>query len=89
VENLYEKVSIGDVGYIYNGSFYRMFNVMDSWDKAPPANQRLGEPDQYEPLVWDPFPNIHETHLHKVDFHSPNVSGQENIYNRGALTARE
>ena len=89
VENLYDKVSIGDVGYIYNGFFYRMFNVMDSWDKSPPVNQRLGEPDQYKPLVWDPFPNIHKTRFDNMDYHSPNVSGQKNIDKMTAKTSRE
>ena len=27
IKNLYDKVSIGDVGYIHKGFFYRMFNV--------------------------------------------------------------
>ena len=89
VENLYDKVSIGDVGYIYNGFFYRMFNVMDSWDKSPPANQTLGEPDQYKPLVWDPFPNILKSPFDKMDYHSPNVSGQKNIDKMTAKTSRE
>jgi hypothetical protein len=37
---LYDMVSIGDVGYVYNGSFYRMFNVTLPWDD--PSNNRLG-----------------------------------------------
>ena len=49
VENLHEQpphVSIGDVGYLYNGSFMRMFNVTLPWDD--PANKLLGKPEKYE-----------------------------------------
>jgi|HubBroStandDraft_3_1064219.scaffolds.fasta_scaffold154725_1 hypothetical protein len=41
VRALYDEVSIGDVGYMKNGFFYRMFNVILSSDD--PANNRHGE----------------------------------------------
>jgi hypothetical protein len=88
VENLYDKVSIGDVGYIYNGSFYRMFNVMEPWDKSPPVNQRFGEPDQYKPLVLSPFVNHRQSRFSKGDYYSRNVSSQE-IHKVTAQTPRE
>jgi hypothetical protein len=89
VGNLYNKVLIGDVGYIYNGFFYRMFNVMDSWNKSPPANQRLGEPDQYKPLDEGLFNNIRRSRFEKGDYHSPNVSRQTDIDKMTAKTSRE
>jgi hypothetical protein len=82
VEGLYDKVSIGDVGYIYNGFFYRMFNVTLPWDD--PLNNRLGELESYEPLDRGPFVNIHKTSFDKGDYNTPNVSGQKNTENRRA-----
>jgi hypothetical protein len=83
VNALYDTVSIGDVGYINEGRFYRMFNVTLPWDH--PSNTRLGKPDHYEPLDWEPS-NIHEATLGKGDYHTPNVSSQDNS---GNMEARE
>ena len=49
VENLHKQpghVSIGDVGYLDNGVFMRMFNVTLPWDD--PSNELLGKPEKYE-----------------------------------------
>jgi len=55
---VYDHVSIGDVGYISdNGAFIRMFNVALPWNH--PSNKRLGEPDQYDPLILGEFTTIH------------------------------
>jgi hypothetical protein len=40
VEGIYDHVSIGDVGYVYEGGFIRMFNVTLSWDDE--SNKTLG-----------------------------------------------
>jgi hypothetical protein len=49
-EDVYDHVSIGDVGYISdNGAFIRMFNVTLPWDH--PLNRTLGKPDQYDRLI--------------------------------------
>jgi hypothetical protein len=42
----YDKVSIGDVGYIRRGHFIRLFNVLLS--EEHPSHQRLGVPDGFE-----------------------------------------
>ena len=53
---IYDKVSIGDVGYVREGGFIRMFNVMLPWDHE--SNRVLGEPVPYESLSFGPFANI-------------------------------
>jgi hypothetical protein len=50
LENIYDRVSIGDVGYIDEGAFIRMFNVIRPSDD--PSNGNYGEPDHYEPLYF-------------------------------------
>jgi len=40
------EVTIGDVGYIHRGAFYRMFNA--SRDPQDELNQTLGVPDEFE-----------------------------------------
>ena len=47
-EGLYDRVTIGDIGYISEGAFIRMFNVTLPWDD--PSNRTLGVPDRYDPL---------------------------------------
>ena len=48
-ENLHKQpghISIGDVGYLDNGVFMRMFNVTLPWDD--PLNKLIGKPEKYE-----------------------------------------
>ena len=52
------EVLIGDVGYVYNGAFYRLFNVTCPADH--PANHG-GVPDGFRVLEFDP------RLLHRVD----------------------
>ena len=40
------EVLTGDVGYILDGGFYRLFNATFAADD--PVNQRYGVPDEYE-----------------------------------------
>jgi hypothetical protein len=87
VKGLYDRVSIGDVGYVYNGFFYRMFNVTLPWDD--PSNNKLGELEYYKPLDLGRFLNIHEAHFDKGDYYTPNVAGQKNIGNTLAQIPRE
>ena len=50
VGDIYDQVSIGDVGYISSeGVFVRMFNVTRPWDDQ--SNRRLAEPEPYDPLT--------------------------------------
>jgi len=87
VEALYVRVSIGDVGYINEGHFNRMFNVTLPWDH--PSNTRLGEPDYYPPLDWGPFANILSGTLSKGDYYSRNVFAEDNSYSSAAREPRE
>ncbi|KAH9953164.1 hypothetical protein BC827DRAFT_169055 [Russula dissimulans] len=76
LRNIYDQVSIGDVGYVQDGFFYRMFNVTLPWDD--PLNTRFGEPEPYKTLVSDPFTNIREAALTKGDYYSRLVSKEDN-----------
>jgi hypothetical protein len=60
LERIYDRVSIGDVGYIDEGAFIRMFNVTRPWDD--PSNGNFGNPDQYEPL------NFHDNTIRRTPF---------------------
>ncbi|KAI9450046.1 hypothetical protein BJY52DRAFT_207256 [Lactarius psammicola] len=73
--NLYEKVSVGDVGYVREGYFFRMFNVRLPWNH--PSNRVLGEPDPYEPVDLGPFVNIRVSRLGRGDYYSRYVSTQD------------
>ncbi|KAI0271317.1 hypothetical protein BC834DRAFT_1030811 [Gloeopeniophorella convolvens] len=77
--NIYDCVQVGDVGYLSEGYFFRMFNVLLPADD--PSNQTLGNPS-YEPLNLGPFANIRESRLSQGDYYSRNVSTRE--HNIGA-----
>lgn len=68
----YDKVSIGDVGYLHEGSFIRMFNVMLPWDH--PSNRTLGNPKYYQPLDDGPFTNTLRCQFGRVEQYSRSVS---------------
>jgi hypothetical protein len=89
VEDLYEKVSVGDVGYVYNGFFYRMFNVTLPWGDL--SNQKFGasKPENYEPMKKEEFERISKSRLAKGDYYSPNVTSQKNSNNVYAQDPRE
>jgi hypothetical protein len=78
--NLYETVSVGDVGYVTDGYFVRMFNVLLAWDH--PSNQTCCTPDFYEPVDLGPFVNIRESKFTGGDYCSRHVATQE--HNAGA-----
>ena len=81
VQGVYNQVSIGDVGYISEGTFIRMFNVTLSWDDE--SNKALGEPCRYDPLRLDDIAIRRET-FGKVDYYSRRVSREENAGNMQA-----
>jgi len=89
VKDLYEKVSVGDVGYVYNGFFYRMFNVTLPW--SDPSNQKFdsSQPENYAPMKKEEFKQISESHLAKGDYYSPNVTSQKNTDNQFAQDSYE
>jgi hypothetical protein len=76
LENVYDQVSIGDVGYIDEGAFIRMFNVMRPWDDV--SNRNFGEPVYYKPLNFD-YSAIRRTTFDTTDYCSSSVSREENI----------
>jgi hypothetical protein len=77
-EGLYDRVSIGDVGYVNEGAFIRMFNVTLPWDDE--ANKTFGDPFHYDPLSSDTF-TIRTENFGKYDHCSRGVSREENAHN--------
>lgn len=73
--NIYERVSVGDVGYVREGYFFRMFNVL--LGSEHPSNRIIGEPEHYEPIDLGPFVNVRHSRLSRGDYHSRHVSTQE------------
>jgi hypothetical protein len=68
----YERVEIGDVGYVKDGYFVRMFNVLLPWDH--PSNPRSCTPEQYTPLDIGLFSNTKKTRFAKGDYYSRHVN---------------
>ena len=86
-KEIYNNVSIGDVGYLQEGTFIRMFNVVIPWDH--PSNRTLGEPEYYESLDWGPFANTLKRPFNKVDHYSRYVSTETNTANIHAMIPDE
>ncbi len=86
-KRIYNNVSIGDVGYLYEGTFIRMFNVTLPWDH--PSNGTLGRPEQYDSLDCGPFTNAIEDHFDRVDHASRFVTAETNAGNVQAMTPDE
>ena len=80
--DLYDRVSIGDVGYVYEGAFIRMFNVRLPWDDE--SNRNFGIPDPYNPL--DGHLSIRRETFEEVDHYSRCVSRDENPNNLQAAS---
>ncbi|KAI0299855.1 hypothetical protein BC826DRAFT_715775 [Russula brevipes] len=70
-----DHVSIGDVGFVRQGVFLRMFNVTLPHDH--PSNKKIGEPDPYNPLDPGSFVNLFGSTLTKGDYPSRHVSAEE------------
>jgi hypothetical protein len=73
--NLYPSVSVGDVGYVKEGHFVRMFNVLLPWDD--PSNRTCCVPEPYDPVNLGPFINIRESVFDGGDYRSRSVAAQE------------
>jgi hypothetical protein len=86
VRNIYEQVSIGDVGYVSEGFFHRILNVTLPWDHA---SNKVFELEPYEPLKSDSFTNIREAHLAQGNFPSRHVTTRENANNENAANPGE
>ena len=80
VENLYKQpghVSIGDVGYLDNGAFMRIFNVTLPWDD--PSNRLLGEPGKYEIIEPRYSNNVRNNEIREAVYCTPHVSKVDNV----------
>jgi hypothetical protein len=83
VERLHKQpgghVSIGDVGYLDNGAFIRMFNVTLPWDD--PSNKLLGEPGpwKYELIKPSYSGNVRDSEIREGEYYTPHVSKVDNI----------
>ncbi|KAI0282013.1 hypothetical protein BGY98DRAFT_157995 [Russula aff. rugulosa BPL654] len=74
VENLHKQpshVSIGDVGYLDNGAFMRMFNVTLPCDD--PSNKLLGKPEKYERIKPSDFSNVRDNEIREGEYYTPHV----------------
>jgi hypothetical protein len=94
VEGLYDcgNVSIGDVGYLCDGDFIRMFNVTLPWDHS--SNRKLGRPEEYDPLELekdddDDFVNVRGSENFQAEYHTRYVTKVENAGNVQAETPDE
>lgn len=85
VEGLYDcgRVSIGDVGYLDDGVFIRMFNVTLPWDN--PSNAKLGIPNDFSSLEQG---LVHSSQISQTEYHS-HVSKEDNTGNVQARIADE
>ena len=86
-KEIYNNVSIGDVGYIHEGTFIRMFNVILPWDHL--SNRTLGHPDPYDSLDCGLSANTLERHFDRVEHYSRSVSAETNASNVEALRPNE
>ncbi|KAH8998264.1 hypothetical protein EDB86DRAFT_825160 [Lactarius hatsudake] len=73
-EALYPSVQVGDVGFIRNGKFHRLFNALLSADD--PSHERRGAPHDHEPLRLQVRSQDHIDHgiLGPNDFYSYGVN---------------
>jgi hypothetical protein len=71
---LYDQVSVGDVGYIRDGYFIRMFNVLPPRDDH--SNTRVGELEPHDRMEVhdDPFNNIRTSTFGKETYYSRYVT---------------
>ena len=86
--NLYAHVSVGDVGYVSEGRFFRMFNVLLEWNHPSHLNYVLCVPEPYSRIELGQFVNVRESRFSIGDYYSrhvtrerrnnPIISGPEN-----------
>ncbi len=79
VEGLFNDpghVSIGDVGYLDNGAFVRIFNV--KLPRDDPSNKFIEIPKGYKPLKREHFDNVRRSEVRQEEYHS-HVSKVDNV----------
>jgi hypothetical protein len=69
---IYSPVEVGDVGFIREGKFHRLFNVLLPADH--PSHERFGVPEYYEPLLPSVVDHIDHGTLTPNDFCSYGVT---------------
>jgi hypothetical protein len=80
VEGLFKDpghVTIGDVGYLENGIFMRIFNV--KLPRDDPSNTFIEIPEGYKPLKLEHFENVRRSEEPQEEHHS-HVSKVDNIH---------
>ena len=80
IENFHKQrghVSIGDVGYLDNGAFMRMFNVTLPWDD--PSNKLLGIPEKYKHVELGCFGNVRNDEIREGEYYTPHVFKVDNV----------
>jgi hypothetical protein len=70
-------VSIGDVGYLDNGTFMRIFNVKLPRDH--PSNTFIFMPGEYKPLEQEHFDNVRRSEVPQREYHTPYVSKVDDV----------
>lgn len=68
---LYDQVQVGDVGYVREGHFLRMFNALLPADDP---TQVYGVPEGFVSLNMGPFTNIRTLNLFQGDYCSSTVA---------------
>jgi hypothetical protein len=68
---LYPTVQVGDVGFIREGKFHRLFNALLPADH--PSHQRFGVPEHHEPLQVNILPHVDTGTLSPNNFRSLGV----------------
>ena len=68
---LYDQVGVGDVGYVKQGHFLRMFNALLPADDP---KQVYGVPEGFVPLNMGPFHNLRTLNLNHGDYCSSTVT---------------
>jgi hypothetical protein len=61
-------VSIGDVGYLDNGAFMRIFNV--KLPRDDPSNTFIEIPEGYKPLGREHFDNVRRSEVRQEEYYS-------------------
>ncbi len=70
--DLYQVVGVGDVGYISEGRFHRLFNILLSADD--PSHDNFGVPDNHEPFNPKVLEHIRSGILRPDNFCSAGVT---------------
>jgi hypothetical protein len=69
---LYPPVEVGDVGYIREGKFHRLFNAL--LPAEHPSHRTFGVPEYHEPLTLNVSEHLYSATLSPDNFHSAGVT---------------